>query len=59
MERDSVNIKKDAFNISTKELNKKTDLTSADLSGGSNNAVETINELKRMVIELIENGKRS
>lgn len=57
--RETLAIRKDVFNVSTSELDKTTEITSADLTGGTDNAINTINELKILLLELIRKGKGS
>lgn len=52
-------ITKDTFDVNTKELDKTVTVTSADLTGGTANAVDTINELKTLLLKLINKGKQS
>lgn len=52
-------ITKDTFNVDTKPLDKTVTVTSADLTSGTNNAVNTINELKTLLLTLINKGKQS
>lgn len=52
-------ITKDTFDVSTKDLDKTTEITSADLTGGTANAINTINELKTLLLTLINKGKQS
>lgn len=52
-------ITKDTFNVDTKPLDKTVTVTSADLTAGTNNAVNTINELKTLLLTLINKGKQS
>lgn len=52
-------VRKDAFNVNVKELTELPELVSADLSGGTDDAVKTINYLKTALLELINRGKLS
>jgi hypothetical protein len=52
-------ITKDTFDVNTKELDKTVTVTGADLTGGTANAVNTINELKTLLLTLINKGKQS
>lgn len=52
-------ITKDTFNVDTKQLDKTATVTSADLTAGTANAVNTINELKTLLLTLINKGKQS
>lgn len=52
-------ITKDTFDVNTKPLDNTSTVTSADLSTGTANAVNTINELKTLLLTLINKGKQS
>lgn len=50
---------KNIFDINVTDLSKTTDIVASDLTGGTANAVNTINELKQIILELIRKGKES
>lgn len=50
---------KNIFDNNTNNLEKLTDITSADLTGGTDNAVNTINEIKSLLLQLINKGKEN
>ena len=57
--REPIAVRKDVFNVNITALSKTTEITSGDLTGGTQNAIDTINELKTLLLELIRKGKGS
>lgn len=57
--RETMTVRKDVFDVNTTPLDKTIEITSGDLTGGTQNAIDTINELKTLLLELIRKGKGS